>query len=145
MQEFLDKNLNEIYQAVDSADVLAVGFSRIAQRLLVDTRFDSQEPPMFRVVEQVSSVEERLRELKRIRPRFPKPERFTFFMWPISVASLQSLGVWERVLKQCLKSSYPEVEEQARAAFQELLALERREALEAIAGSKYRSIWQRSG
>ncbi len=144
MGEFLDKNLQEIYALIDNADVLAVGFLRIAQRLLVDTRYDDTDPPMIRVVEQVASVEDRLRHLQRIRPRFQSPERFTFFMWPLSIGSLESLGVWERIIGRCYKSGYTaEVEAQAKTAIDELRSLERRETFEAITGPRYRSIWER--
>ncbi len=144
MEEFLNKNLQEIYTLIDNADVLAVGFLRIQQRLLVDTRYDPADPPMIKVVEQVASVEERLKNLQRMRPRFQSPERFTFFMWPLSVSSLESLGIWERILNQCYKSSYAtEVEEQGKTAIDELRSLERRETFEAIAGPRYRSIWER--
>ena len=144
MQDFLDKNLQEINAIADSADVLAIGFIRISQRLLVDKRYDTADDPMIRIVEQVASIEERMRHLNRIRPRFPSPQRFTFFMWPLSVNSLESLGVWERILESCRNSGYTkEVDEQAEAAIRELRSLERREIFEAIAGPRYRSIWGR--
>ncbi|MSQ14706.1 MAG: hypothetical protein EXR50_02440 [Dehalococcoidia bacterium] len=144
MQEFLDENLQELDVIIDNADVLALGFLRIEKRLLIDKRYDALDSPMILIVDQVASVEERLRHLRRLRPRFPNPERFTFFIWPLSVSSLESLGVWGRILKQCRASGYTkEVDNQAEEVIRDIRSLERRETFEAIAGPKYRSIWER--
>ena len=144
MEEFVQKNLEELAQLISSADVLAVGLSRITQRLLVDFRHDHEEAPMVKVVDPVTSVEERVRELRRTRPRFPNPERFTFFVWPKSVTAFKDMGLWEMIIARCLTSGHSGVEEMCQRAFEELQTIERREVLEAISGDKYKSLWERS-
>ena len=144
MEEFVQKNLGELAQLISAADVLAVGFSKITQRLLVDFRHDHEEGPMIKVVEPVTSVEERVRELRRTRPRFANPEQFTFFVWPKSVAAFKDMGLWEMIIARCLTSEHSSVEETCQRAFEELQTIEHREVLEAISGNRYRSLWERS-
>ena len=144
MEEFVQKNLEELAQLISSADVLAIGFSRITQRLLVDFRYDHTEGPMVKVVEPVTSVEERVRVLRSTRPRFPTPERFTFFVWPRSVVALKEMGLWDMIVGRCQRSGYRDIDDQCRRAFRELQSIERKEVLDAVSGDRYRSLWERS-
>ncbi len=87
-------NIREIMRNIDSADVLTIYFPIIRRTLLVDTRADSAEGPLVRVVPMVNSVEERFRSLKKLRPQFPRPESITLVPWPKYVRSMESLGIW---------------------------------------------------
>lgn len=144
MDNLININLEQVTQAVDAADVLAVGFTLFPERLLVDTRWSSYDPPLIRVVAPVASVEERLKGLRELRPRFPDPERFIFFVWPKSIVTLVSLGVWERIFQRCSAPGHEGVQEGCRVALAELHRLEREEIGQAIHGSRYRSLWARA-
>lgn len=143
MDNFISINLQQVTRAVEAADVLIVGFTLFPERLLADTRWSSYDPPMIKVVAPVASVEERLVELRELRPRFPDPERFIFFVWPRGIATLESLGVWERIVQRCNASGHADVQEACRVALKELRRLEREEIIQAIHGSRYRSLWAR--
>lgn len=145
MDNFIKVNMAQITRAVDTADVLVVGFTIFPERLMVDNRHDYHDPPMIKVVRPVSSVEERIAELRELRPRFPAPERFIFFVWPKRVATLVEMGIWRRITQRCLSSGHWDVSRQCEEALRELNKLESEEIFQAIKGQKYQSIWERKG
>ncbi len=75
-------DMDEVARVIDTADVLIVRFAILDKRLLVDTRSDDHDGPHISVVDKAGSVEERFKSLKKLRPRFPLPEKIMSFMWP---------------------------------------------------------------
>ena len=141
---FMNVNMQRVFDAIDMAEVLVVGFTLFPQRLLVDYRFSAEEPPLIKVVEPVQSAEDRIRELKKLRPQFAAPARFHFFVWPRRVGTLASLGVWPRVVQRCLDSGHARVAGDCNLVLDQLYQLERAEIQAAIKGPQYRTIWERS-
>ena len=94
MDDDLGVDLSEVMGVVNTAEVFVVMFQLFERRLLVDTRTANNEQPLIKMVERVRSSEERFRELHRLRPRLPSPERIVAFQWPRSVRTLVESGVW---------------------------------------------------
>lgn len=94
MDDDLGVDLSEVMGVVNTAEVFVVMFQLFERRLLVDTRTANSEQPLIKMVERVRSSEERFRELHRLRPRLPSPERIVAFQWPRSVRTLVESGVW---------------------------------------------------
>jgi hypothetical protein len=92
----------------------------------------------------VSTPDERLRSLRQLRPRFPRPDSITIIPWPKYVSSLERLGVWERIVGRFINAAASEAVRQCEAAFQELLALEREEIHHAVTGEDYKPLWDRT-
>jgi hypothetical protein len=137
-------DIQEIIKVVDKAEVLIIRFAIIDKRLLVDARHNQAEGPLIKLVPRVSSVEERFRHLKQVRPRFPLPERIMSFMWPRHVELLQTSGVWQRIVDRLSALGHGGTAEQCEAVYRELLAEEKAEVLAAIRGEAgYRSLWER--
>jgi hypothetical protein len=90
----LGVDLSEVMGVVNTAEVFVVMFQLFERRLLVDTRTANSEQPLIKMVDRVRSSEERFRELHRLRPRLPSPERIVAFQWPRSVRTLVESGVW---------------------------------------------------
>ena len=109
-------DIPEILSVVDTSEVLVIRFAVMPKRLLVDARFDALEGPLVKAVGPVGGVEERLRELRRLRPRFHLPERIMSFLWPKSVVSLQRLGVWQHIVDRCRASGHAGAVEQCQEA-----------------------------
>ncbi len=141
--EFMSANLQRVFEAIETSEVLAVGFSIFPQRLFLDPRSSYSEPPLIRVVEPVESANDRVRWLKKVRPGFSSPSVVHFFVWPRRIGTLESTGVWARIVKRCLDSGHASVAGACNAALDELYQLERQEIFEAIKGQKYRSLWER--
>ena len=137
-------NLDEIMRTIEQADVLRIRFLLLDKRLLIDNRFNEFEGPLVKIVPRAGSSEESFRNLKRLRPRFPLPDRMTAIWWPKYIATLRTSGVWDCVVRRIAESGYNDSIEQCEKVLDELLELERAEVRNAIAGKGYQTIWQRT-
>jgi len=143
MENDFGLDLEDIFKVIDSAEVILVRFQIVEQRLLIDARRNSVEGPMMCLVPRAGSSEERFRSLKRLRPRFPVPDRIMSFQWPRQVRSLRASGVWERI---CGRLGDTEADGSARCeeVFGELEKLEHEETYAAIRGGEgYETVWER--
>lgn len=137
-------DLADARTVVARCDVFAIGFRLFRQRLLVDTRWLDDEGPLVTVVEPVASVEERFFWLGQKRPRLGPPQRFTFFLWPHSIAFLESCGIIDAIRQRCQPGRWPQLNGQIREALAELTALERKAIIAAITGRNHHTLWSRS-
>lgn len=144
IQDFIQENVKRFMELAEAAEVLAVGFRLFPQRLIFDTRYTEQDPPFLKVVQRVNSVEERLRELAKIRPNFRTPERFYFTVWPRSIPAFRETGAWDCIIGRCQASGHSSIMKDCDLAWSVLLGLERQETQQAINGEGYRTIWERA-
>jgi hypothetical protein len=142
MDEF-GLDMDEVNRVIDSADVLVVRFAILEKRLLVDARTTESEGPVIAVVPKAGSVEERFKSLKKMRPRFPLPEKIMSFMWPRHVDTFRHSGLCERIQSRLVSLGGDEMVERCDAAFAELAREERSEVFTAIRGGEgYQTLWQ---
>ena len=137
---FLD--LDEIVRHIQKAEILSLYFPLLGQALLVDTRCDAQEGPLVRVVPMAGSLEERVNSLKKLRPRFPRPQSLVAIPWTKHVETLGTLGVWGVLVKRVISQGYPQTEEDFRQAYYQLHRAEKEELDRALRGQGYQSLWE---
>ena len=137
-------DLDDIMRTIATADVLRIRFFLLNKRLLVDNRCSETEGPLVRLVPRMGSSEESFRNLKRLRPSFPLPERMTAIWWPKYVETLCTTGVWQALVRRITESGFSDAARDCEAALQELRALEREEIRNALSGEGFQTIWQRS-
>ena len=138
-------DLSEVTRAVESTDVVAIYFPLLRKTLLIDARSSDVDPPMIKVMPMVSTPEDRFKSLRRLRPRFPRPESITIIPWPKYVASLARLGVWEHIISRFVNLGFRDAVRQCEASYQELLAMEAEEIRHAVAGENYQPLWEKAG
>jgi hypothetical protein len=139
-------NLDEVKGVIDTAEVLVIRFAILEKRLLMDARHSEKEAPLLQLVPKASSVEERFRSLKQLRPHFTLPDKIMSFTWPRHVETFRVAGLWQRILDRLAASGHAGLDEQAEAVFQELVREETTEILTAIrGGDNYQSLWERQG
>ena len=136
-------DVDEINRNIDMAEVLGIYFPLIRKTVLIDTRSDAVDGPMIRVVPMANSMDERFRSLRRLRPRFPRPENITLIPWPKYLTSLKRLGIWDRVVQRFVNAGNMEAVHGCNEVFNELIELEKREIIEAVKGEQYTTIWER--
>jgi len=138
-------DIDEVTRVIDSAEVLVVRFAILDKRLLIDTRTDENNGPLIAVVPRAQSVEDRFKSLKKLRPRFPLPERIMSFMWPRHIETMKSAGVWEKIESQLVSLGGEPMAEQCQVVYRDLAHQERLEVLSAIRGGEgYQSLWERA-
>jgi hypothetical protein len=134
-------DLDDICATIRSSDVIAVRFVVIGQRLILDFRSTDIDGPMVKVVPAVTSVEERYRSLKRLRPRFPAPEKIVAIWWPRFTRSLDTTGVWKLVLERVSECGHPDAVRDAEKVLRELIVLEEAQQRQAVLGDGFRTLW----
>ena len=137
-------NLDDILRTIDSADVVRIRFLLLDKRLLIDNRHNEFDGPLIKVVNRAGSSEESFRNLKRLRPRFPLPDKMTAIWWPKYVNTLYTTGVWSAIVRRIADTGFTDSLRQCDEVLRELLALERQEIRNAISGEGFQTIWQRS-
>jgi hypothetical protein len=139
-------DMAEVGRVIDTADVLVVRFALVDKRLLIDARTTENEGPAIAVVDKAESVEDRFKKLKKMRPRFPLPERIMSFMWPRYVDTFRASGLCDRIESRLVGLGGDEMAKRCREAFEELSRVERGEVFTAIRGGEgYQTLWQRAG
>ena len=138
-------DLEELRKVVDNADVFTIGFRMFPERLIVDARTRENAGPMVRVVEPVTSVEERFFWLGTERPSFGAPERFTFFVWPHSVRYFEESGLGEMIRNRIYSLGFEEAGGEMAQSMQALVQLEQQATFDAIHGRNHHTLWEREG
>lgn len=137
---FLD--YDEIIRTVRTAEVVTFRFVIVNQRLLIDNRSSEIDPPLVKLVPRATSVEERFRSLKKLRPRFRLPDKISAIWWPKFVEGLVSRGIWEAVVTRIEEAGFAEAARNSQAVLDELRALERLEVRNAVIGEGYQALWE---
>ncbi|MCX6023599.1 MAG: hypothetical protein NTZ05_18065 [Chloroflexi bacterium] len=136
-------DLPEVLKNVQDAEIVSIFFPLLRKVLLVDTRHDDVEGPIVRVAPMVNSVDERIRSLRKMRPRFGRPQSVTLVPWPKYVASVERLGILEALVRRMVLLGYADRVKDFRSAMDELKRLEEAEFVAAVTGENYQTIWER--
>ena len=139
-------DLDEVARVIDAAEVLVVRFAILDRRLLIDTRSSENEGPLIAVVAKASSVEDRFKALKKLRPRLPLPDKIMSFMWPRQMETFRASGLWDKIEGRMVSLGGEKMLAVCKAVFEELEREEKAEVVAAIRGGEsYQSLWERSG
>ena len=137
-------DLDDVNRVIDSAEVLIIRLETVGNRVLVDFRSDAENQPFISRVPRVSSIEERVRAIKEMRPAFPYPDKLMSFAWPRRVSVIEGSGVWDRVRGRMEAIGGGGAGDSARRVLAELIDEERREVVAAVrGGEEMRTIWER--
>jgi len=139
-------DMDEVARVIDGAEVLVVRFAILDKRLLMDTRTSEQDGPIIAIVPKADSVEERFKGLKKMRPRFPLPDKIMSFMWPRHMDTFRNCGLWAKIEARMVSLGGEQMAERCQQVYEELVRQEKAEVLAAIRGGEgYQSLWERSG
>ena len=136
-------DLSEVRRHLWDTQVVGLFFPFMRRTLLLDMRTSDVDGPLVIVTPMVRNMEERLRSLQKLRPRFAKPESMALIAWPRLVGALQRLGVWELVEERLVGLGGEPLRARCREAFAELERQERALVRQAISGEGYETLWQR--
>lgn len=138
-------DLPEVFNIIETSEVIIIRFSTVEKRLLLDFRFNSMERPMVRIVNRVRNAEERFRDLRRLRPGLALPDKIMTFHWPKHIASMERLGIMGRLVNKFKTLGFPEMEETCLSIIAELQSLEQKELVAAVKGEGYQTLWEKKG
>jgi len=133
----------EVIRNVETAEVICLHFPLLNKTVVVDTRSDIEDPPLIKVLPKAKSVEDRLRSLRKLRPRFAQPDKVTIIPWPNYVDSMVRLGIWGALVRRMASIGHAGSAADCDRVLDELRRLERDELAAAVTGKQYHTIWQR--
>jgi len=136
--------IDEVLRNVQDAEVMSIFFPSFRRALIIDTRSNTDDGPMVRLMPMASSPQDRVRSIRKLRPGFPRLQNLTLIPWQRYVDSLVNLGVWEKIVKRIEESGDSKAIQACDAALTELRRLERQELVAAISGDNYQTIWSAS-
>lgn len=144
MDQDFTVDLTEAGRNIAKAEVITIYFPLLRRTLLIDTRYDTEDDPLVRVVPMARSPEDRVRSLKRMRPRFPRPSSIVVIPWPKYAASLVRLGVYDKLEQRLILSGRERAVRALQSGLEELERLEREEMTAAVVSEeRYHTLWRR--
>ena len=138
-------DVSEVNRNLDVAEVVAMYFPMLRKTLLMDMRTNDIDGPMIRVVPMAKTPAERFQSLKKMRPRFGKPDTITIIPWPKFIETLVELGVWDHIVRRYAELGSPEMVRECEKCYIELMACWDAELRNAITGENYETIWGARG
>lgn len=137
----------KIIHAIAEAEVMSIFFPRVGKALIVDTRHNPEAPPTVFVDEMAGSPQERLDSIRRRRPQFKDLAQLTLAPWVGSTQRFEEQGILEAITVRFHAAGFPEIADEARAAFRQLRRAERDVLRGLIAGDPQttRTVWARRG
>jgi hypothetical protein len=136
-------DVGQVHKLIESAGVLAVGFERFTDRLIVDTRTSAEHGPLVEVAPPAANAQERLLWLAKKRPRLEAPDSFMYFSWPHSIDFLVESAVWADIRRRVGADHDADADRQCQAALAELKRQEREAIAAAITGEGYFTFYPR--
>ena len=138
-------DLAEVRKSVMRAEVITIHFLYFRETLLLDARTSSSEGVFMRIRPAVGTVEERVKDIRSLRPRFGRPESITYIPWPKYTASLRESGIWEILVDRMVAAGGQKAEAEMERLYRRLRVDEWNEYRRAIKGEGYKTVWQRRG
>ncbi len=137
----------KIIRALAEAEVMSLFFPRVGKALIVDTRHNAAHGPVVLIDEMVSSAEERLQSVRRLRPEFTDIGQLTLAPWLGSTRSFAEQGILEAIVERFQALGFPDAANEAIAVFDELRRHERQVLRDLIFGDAQttRALWVRQG
>lgn len=143
MDNVFDIFHDRIIAAIRTGEVICLFFPRLGKTLIVDLRRTPRVAPAVFVEAMVSSPEERLKSLERLRPELPLPEEVRLAPWFGFVRTLQESDICDVLLERCAATGDDGFAQRCREALEMLRAFEARYVRAIISGEMSRVIWQR--
>ena len=145
MDEEYTHDVERVMENIDRAEVLSVFFPRLQKALVLDVRANETDGPLVRLLPMLSSPQERLRSIGKLRPGFPQPRSLTVIPWPRYVESLVELGVWERLMGRLSASGSEDAVSRGGVMLRRLRLLELEHLASVVRGKGYHTIWSARG
>lgn len=133
----------EIIKTIQTAEVITFRFVIVNQRLLIDNRSSEIDPPLITLVPRATSVEDRFRSLKKLRPRFRLPKKISAIWWPKSIESMVKHGIWDAIVQRVEDDGFSKAARECAGVLEELHAEERQEVRNALVGEGYQALWEK--
>jgi hypothetical protein len=136
-------DIEDVAKKVNTSEVLLIYFPLLRMTLLVDTRFNENCSPLVAVMPMASSIEDRFRSLRKLRPYLGRPKGVSLVAWTRYAESLVRLGIWDMLIQRFVDSGHRDTILECEEALEEIYTLELEEISSVITGDNYHTLWSR--
>jgi hypothetical protein len=135
--------LGQVLTGIAEADVISIFFPLLRRALVIDARSGPEARPMVSVMQQASSMEERIHGIERMRPELGKIRSILGIPWMKSVRLLGEQGVTECVVDRLVRAgvSAQDAKSSVAQALDQLWGIERLAFERVIRGAGYTTLW----
>ena len=137
-------NLEAVFQHIDNSETFSIALPTVKRALVIDMRTRGDDGPFIRVMPMARSAAERLRTLRRLRPRLPRAAELLVVPWPSFVDGMIRAGIWQRLEKRVEASGSATAVETLAKALEELRTAEARELGALLRGEQYETLWAKA-
>jgi hypothetical protein len=138
-----DQFLNQVLSGISEAEIVTIFFPLLRRAIVIDTRHNEDAGHMVRVMPQVSSMEERIAGIEKMRPQFGKVRSILGIPWIKSVNTLREQGVGDQLVNRLVDAGMPrsEAENAVNSGLRELWRVEHKAFVAMIRGEGYQTLW----
>jgi hypothetical protein len=142
-----DQFLHQVLSDISEAEIVTIFFPLLRRALVIDTRHNDEVGHMVRVMNQVSSMDERIAVIERLRPEFGKVRSILGIPWIKSVNTLAEQGVGDQLVNRLCDAGMSRIaaRDAVGAAIRELWKVEHRSFVAMIRGEGYQTLWSAAG
>ncbi|HYP41431.1 MAG TPA: hypothetical protein VEX13_13815 [Chloroflexia bacterium] len=140
-----DQFLSQVLSGIAEAEIITIFFPLLRRALVIDTRHDEHIDHMIRVMPQVSSMDERIRSIEKLRPQFGSVHSILGIPWMKSVRALREQQITGRLIERLQRAGMPgsKAADTLNRALDQLWRLERLGFERMIKGEGYSTLWAR--
>jgi len=136
----------KIISALAEAEVMSIFFPRVGKALIVDTRHNTAHGPVVLIDEMVSSADERLQSVRRLRPEFTEIAQLTLAPWMGSTRAFAEQGILDAIVARFHAMGFHDAADEVKAVFQRLRRHETQVTRDLVGGDAKttRTLWTRN-
>lgn len=134
---------DQLKVALADAVVMSIFFIRLGRSMILDFRSVEGVDPAIVLDGMAMTPRDRLLSFRRLRPDLPIPEEITLAPWAERVRDFERSGVLARLVARCDEIGGATLIDQARSAYLQLLAEERKILRDIVSGVGMETIWER--
>ena len=132
-----------INEYIDNAEVFSIFFPKLGESIVIDLRHEPGDAPLVKVMPMVRSASERVRTIRRLRPRYPRPSNIVAVPWLGYVGTVRASGLWGRIRGRLEAAGSATALRAADSAVHEVEMMERQDLARLIRGDRCETLWTR--
>ena len=138
-----DALISSITSSIAEASVITILFPALRRSLVVDTRRDEEHAPMVRVMPQVTTFEERIRGIEKLRPRLGKVRAILGIPWMRSLRELEDAHIPDGLVERLVAAGVTpqQAHTLVSTALRQLRRYERMAFTRLVKGQGFANLW----
>jgi hypothetical protein len=138
-----DSVIASITSSIADASVISILFPALRRSLVIDARSDEEHDPIVLVMPQVTTFEERIRRIEKLRPRLGKVRAILGVPWMRSLRELEDARIPDGLVQRLVAAGVTPADalEQVTASLRQLKRYEQLSFTRLVKGQGFANLW----